>query len=242
MQNDDNNNPFNRLWNAGSNFSLRTLLKSSPLSSRVQSHLVRVYSALAATFGASAIGAYLQLNQFISIGSGFSGLLSLVCMLGVLFSRPTRENQNYRLAGLLGMGAFQGMSLAPLLSLSLTNFANGASLIMQALGVSALTFTGFSASALLNTRRSYLYMGVNGLFFQSQAFFGAELFIGLLMFCGFILYDTQLIVERAERGSDDFIGHSVDLFVDGISLFVRLLIILMRREDEREDRRRKRRD
>jgi len=43
---------------------------------------------------------------------------------------------------------------------------------------------------------------------------------------GFVLYDTQLIMEKRRAGDKDFIAHSVDLFVDFIGIFRRLLIIL----------------
>ncbi len=54
----------------------------------------------------------------------------------------------------------------------------------------------------------------------------------------------QLIVEKAELGDRDAIRAALDLFVDFVALFVRLLIILAqnaKEKDEREDRRRKRR-
>ena len=53
-----------------------------------------------------------------------------------------------------------------------------------------------------------------------------DIYFGLLLFCGFILFDTQLIVERFSRGDSDYIWHSVDLFLDFVNIFVRLLAIL----------------
>ncbi len=53
-----------------------------------------------------------------------------------------------------------------------------------------------------------------------------ELYGGLFLFCGFILFDTQLIVEKCERGDNDYIWHSLDLFLDFVNIFCRLLIIL----------------
>ena len=53
-----------------------------------------------------------------------------------------------------------------------------------------------------------------------------ELYFGLLLFCGFVLFDTQLIVEKFNLGNDDFIWHSLDLFLDFVNIFRRLLIIL----------------
>ena len=53
-----------------------------------------------------------------------------------------------------------------------------------------------------------------------------ELYFGLVLFCVFILFDTQLIVERFNSGNDDYIWHSIDLFLDFINIFRRLLVIL----------------
>lgn len=56
--------------------------------------------------------------------------------------------------------------------------------------------------------------------------FQANLYIGLAVMCGFIVYDTQLIVEKARRGDKDYVMHSVELFIDFVAVFKRLLIIL----------------
>nr|XP_027213418.1 bax inhibitor 1-like [Penaeus vannamei] len=54
----------------------------------------------------------------------------------------------------------------------------------------------------------------------------ANLYIGLAVMCGFIVYDTQFIVERARRGDMDYVMHSLNLFVDFVGVFWRLLMIL----------------
>jgi hypothetical protein len=54
----------------------------------------------------------------------------------------------------------------------------------------------------------------------------ASLYLGLALMCGFVLYDTQLIIEKRRAGDRDFILHSVDLFVDLLGIFRRLVIIL----------------
>lgn len=56
---------------------------------------------------------------------------------------------------------------------------------------------------------------------------------------GFVLFDTHMIMEKHRLGSNDFIGHSLDLFYDVISIFRRLLVILAQREDNNERRKRK---
>jgi len=62
-----------------------------------------------------------------------------------------------------------------------------------------------------------------------------ELYFGLLLFCGFVLFDTQLIVEKFNLGNDDFIWHSLDLFLDFVNIFRRLLIILASKEKKRKN-------
>lgn len=58
--------------------------------------------------------------------------------------------------------------------------------------------------------------------------------------CMYVLAAAQLIVERASAGEMDEVRHALDLLVDFISMFVRILIILIRNaEKEEEERRRK---
>lgn len=60
------------------------------------------------------------------------------------------------------------------------------------------------------------------IFFLLQAY----LYLGLLIMCGFVLYDTQLIIEKRLAGDKDFVTHSIDLFIDFIGIFRRLMVIL----------------
>jgi Bax inhibitor 1 len=53
------------------------------------------------------------------------------------------------------------------------------------------------------------------------------LMFGLLTACLYVIYDTQLIIERAEGGDKDVIGHTLMLFLDLFQLFVKILQILL---------------
>ena len=57
--------------------------------------------------------------------------------------------------------------------------------------------------------------------------------------CGFVLYDTQKIVEKSRNGDRDFILHAMDLFIDFLSIFKRLLVILMDKESQNKRNRNK---
>ncbi|NWJ11973.1 BI1 inhibitor, partial [Crypturellus undulatus] len=54
----------------------------------------------------------------------------------------------------------------------------------------------------------------------------ANLYVGLMIMCGFVLFDTQLIIEKAESGDKDYIWHCIDLFLDFVNIFRELLMIL----------------
>ena len=54
----------------------------------------------------------------------------------------------------------------------------------------------------------------------------------------------QVIVEKAESGNTDHIKHALDLFVDFVAIFVRILVIMLQnaeRREEKSDSRRRRR-
>lgn len=52
------------------------------------------------------------------------------------------------------------------------------------------------------------------------------MYLGLAVMCGFIVYDTQNILEKARHGDKDYVMHAVELFIDFVAVFKRLLIIL----------------
>ena len=68
----------------------------------------------------------------------------------------------------------------------------------------------------------------------------ANIYLGLLVFSGYVVFDTQVIVEKASQGNTDVIQHALELFIDFVAIFVRILIILMRNKER--DERNKRRD
>lgn len=66
-------------------------------------------------------------------------------------------------------------------------------------------------------------------FSKSHAMTQAHIWLGLAVFCGFIMFDTQLIIRKARMGDKDFIAHSLDLFIDFVQVFRKVLILLMQK-------------
>jgi FtsH-binding integral membrane protein len=235
-------------------FSLNSILKFSNIDVRVQKHLSRVYATLAFSAAVLALGCYSQ----ISMGAKYGGLTkigALGCLLGLSFTSKTPQNLNMRYGLLAGFSFCTGASLAPLVGLAVA--VAPSALVTAFLGTCAIFLT-FSLSALTTQRRAYMYLGgylgsaimaLLALRFGSYLFggrsmvYGLELYGGLMIFSAYILYDTQLIVERASAGDMDHVSHALDLLVDLVAIFVRILIILLKRSEEekrREEERRKR--
>jgi FtsH-binding integral membrane protein len=65
-----------------------------------------------------------------------------------------------------------------------------------------------------------------------------QIYGGLAMFMMYILVDVQVEIEASESGRRDAVSGALDLFVDAVAIFVRLVIILTRnkKEERRRDR------
>ncbi len=117
-----------------------------------------------------------------------------------------RDREYRRLAMLCAYGAFQGLSLAPLIN---TLLYIDPAIIATALIGTITVFICFSLSALVAKRSSYLYLGgllssgltlmffigIANMFFRSLYLYNVQLYAGLMLFSGFVIFDTQLIIE-----------------------------------------------
>ncbi|KRY51220.1 putative Bax inhibitor 1 [Trichinella britovi] len=188
----------------------------------VQTHLRRVYFSLSASLLAAAAGAYVHLfTDFIS-GSVWSVLGSLVLLITINATVHTRENELYRFLALMAFSALSGLSTGPLLDFVISV---NASLIVTAFMVTAVLF-----GTLLGMLSAMCWVSMFNMFIRSPALFQVNLYTGLAVMCGFIVYDTQLIMEKKRMGDNDYIRHSVDLFIDFIGIFRRTLIVLCQKE------------
>ncbi|MBZ3875467.1 Bax inhibitor 1 [Sciurus carolinensis] len=75
---------------------------------------------------------------------------------------------------------------------------------------------------------------MGNLFFGSIWLFQANLYMGLVNVYGFVLFDTQLIIEKAGNGNKDYVWHCVDLFLDFLTLFRKLTMILAMNEKDKK--------
>jgi FtsH-binding integral membrane protein len=232
---------------SSSRFDINTLLKTSALTSDVRTHLSKVYMALAGTTGFMAIGVYLSSQFNLMLSPWIFTLLGFGALMYIGFTEDTKANIPQRLAALFAFGLLQGFSLAPLILLAIEF---DPSIVFQAVVLTMIVFISFSLCAMFAERRSYLYLGgiftaffnmlfwssLMNLFFRSSFPFQLNLYGGLVIFSLYIIYDTQMIIEKRLLGSQDFIKHSLDLFLDLVAVFVRILILLMKNKAEKREK------
>merc|ERR1711955_168866 len=96
---------------------------------------------------------------------------------------------------------------------------------------------------LLSGLSTLMWLGFLHIFFRSQLLFQAHIWIGMAVFCGFIMFDTQVIIRKARNGDKDFVAHSLDLFIDFVQIFRKVLILLMQKDerDNKKDNKKKQR-
>ncbi|KAI8972102.1 inhibitor of apoptosis-promoting Bax1-domain-containing protein [Pilobolus umbonatus] len=220
------------------------------LSRPVRRHLVNVYLTLAAMCAIATLSSQYG-DQLGMAGSSLGSAGAVGSVLGFRMS-PVGSRRRWALLGSYAL--FSGIALSTFITFFLQWDPSG-SLLFMALSSAALIFLGFSLSAVMADRRSMLYTGgmassvlsiliwvslANTFFVRSSSIFSVELYAGLLAFIGFVMYDTQMIVERASAGILDIPGHSMELFMDLYSVFVRIANILLKKEMERDNRKKRR--
>ena len=192
------------------------LFKFSHITPSTQQHLKKVYASFALCMFVAAAGAYVHVvTHFIQAGL-LSALGSLGLMIWLMATPHSHETEQKRLGLLAGFAFLTGVGLGPALDLCI---AINPSILPTAFMGTAMIFTCFTLSALYARRRSYLFLGgilmsamslmllssLGNLFFGSVWLFQANLYLGLVVMCGFVLFDTQLIIEKAENGDKDYI-------------------------------------
>lgn len=186
-------------------------------------------------FSAMTAGAAmaLQISQMTAL------VLSLVGF-GLLFVVNKTADSGKGIVAVFAFTGVLGAALGPMLNHYL-GLANGSSLIMQALGGTAVVFFALSGY-VLTTRKDFSFMGgflMVGLIVAVVAsialiFFNAPManlalsaMIVLLM-SGFILFDTSRIIHGGET---NYIRATVSLYLDIYNLFTALLHLLGASDD-----------
>lgn len=234
---------FDGVKQRGQAFTSAAVFDFSHLDDHVRKHLMRVYVLLLFTVAAASLGSAVA-GSFLPLVSGagvqvvlFLASLGIIVALG--FSRSTPANAFSRSSLLVAFGFLQGVLLAPLIA-SVSRIDPW--IPLKAFVLTAVVFACFSLAALVSAERKFLYLygiltscllglvviSLLQLFVRSPLLENVWLFGGLVVFSLFVAVDTQIIVERALRGDSDSVHSALDLFLDALNIFIRVMMLLSR--------------
>ncbi|GJQ08738.1 hypothetical protein GpartN1_g529.t1 [Galdieria partita] len=232
--------------------ALTTSQNLSKFPPSVRSHLTQVYWTL--LFSVLSMSAGLSLHLYTSIGyTIFPQLLVPLFILLTTFYPRKSETEKTRKYLLYCLCTSIGCELGPLIEVTLET---DPFILLTAVSGTGVVFLCFTGAAIVAERKSYLFLGgflssmLSVLVWFSLLSFlvpvkveqYVQLYVGLLVFTGYVLYDTQLMIEKAYHGSSDVVTDAVMLFYDCVAIFVRILVVLMknfRKQEEKEKRRKK---
>ena len=194
--------------------------------------LKNTYMLLGMTLAFSAVTA--SITMALNLPHMFALVLMLVGF-GLLFVVNRMADTAKGLRAIFAFTGVMGASLGPTLNYYVA-LPGGPSLIMQALGGTAIVFFGLSAYAL-TTRKDFSYMGgflMVGLIVAIVAGI-ANIFLGIpalsltisaaivMVMSGLILFDTSRIIHGGET---NYIRATVSLYLNIYNLFLNLLHLL----------------
>ncbi len=194
--------------------------------------LKNTYILLGMTLAFSALTA--TIATMINIGSTASLVLMLVGF-ALLFVVSKTADSSKGLFWVFMFTGVMGASLGNMLNHYLA-MENGASLIMQALGSTALIFFALSAY-VLTSRKDFSFMGgflmagmivviiamIANIFLQIPIMQVVISSVVVLIMSGFILFDTSRIINGGET---NYIRATVSLYLNLFNLFIHLLHLL----------------
>lgn len=200
----------------------------------VESHKVlrNTYMLLAMTLLFSAVTAGIAMSMGIQRMNIF---VFFIGAYGLMFLVHKTANSAAGLLATFAFTGFMGFTLGPLLSAYLT-LSNGPQLIMTALGMTAVTFAGLSAVALI-TRKDFSFLSnfiMAGAIVLILAMVVAMIFnisgLALAVSAGFVLFASAVILYETSQvihgGQDNYILATISLYVAIYNLFISLLSIL----------------
>ncbi|NXA24667.1 BI1 inhibitor, partial [Ibidorhyncha struthersii] len=167
------------------NINFDALFKFSHISASTQEHLKRVYASFALCMFVAAMGAYINVVTHLFQFSLLTGLGALGLMAWLTATPHSQETEKKRLGMLAGFAFLTGR-WGPGTLLSLTPYPLPEGFLLSGLTLMLL-------SSVVNA------------FVGSTWLFTANLYLGLMIMCSFVLFDTQLIIEKAESGDKDYI-------------------------------------
>jgi modulator of FtsH protease len=212
-----------------SNISLQASRSSAIEINKV---LKNTYMLLSMTLAFSAVTAAASMAMGLS---HMAALVMTIVSFGLLFVVNKNADKASGIFWIFAFTGLMGASLGPMLNYYAA-MPNGASLIMQALGGTALIFFALSGYAL-TSKKDFSFMGgflmvglivaiiagIANIFFQIPALSLALSAAIIMIMSGLILFDTSRIIHGGET---NYIRATVSLYLNVYNIFVHLLHLL----------------
>lgn len=211
--------------------------------SLTQSTESQVYGLFAIAMGLTVLGVYIGMHYIDSIMSSGIHMVFLFAELAIILTARfwmDKSPLNYLLFGAFPI--FSGLMVTPFILSVLTGYANGGTIL-----VNALSATGFmAASAAVFAKTTSWNLGVMGkaLFFALIGLIGFGLLqffvpslrttqmemmisgIGIIVFALFTAYDIQRISKLGKVGANPFML-AISLYLDIFNLFLYILRFML---------------
>lgn len=205
--------------------------------------LRNTYMMLSLTLAFSAITA--GISMAVGLGQMAGLVMSLAAMGLIWFVLPRTANSANGIWVVFAFTGLIGAGLGPMLNHYL-KFANGPSIIMQALGGTAVVFLGLSGYAL-TTRKNFNFLGgfiavgmmlmiAVMMFLLIASVFGYQFSaISLAFSAGIVLLMSALILYQTSEiihgGETNYLLATTSLYLSIVNLFTSLLQLLGAAED-----------
>eukprot|EP01060_Flectonema_neradi_P033610 TRINITY_DN568_c0_g1_i4.p1 TRINITY_DN568_c0_g1~~TRINITY_DN568_c0_g1_i4.p1 ORF type:complete len:227 (+),score=31.87 TRINITY_DN568_c0_g1_i4:54-734(+) len=204
--------------------------------SDVHAYITTVYQHLTILGAMACVGCAVQLKVGI-----FMFWPMLLGSIAALYFVYTSTSYPFRLSMFLTFGFLGGWSVGPIISI----YKIPGDLVLTAFALTTLIFVCFTASAMYSKRGEWLHIGgilsscitglfavwVLSLFFTIPFFHTILIYGGLVVFSLYVAYDTAIMIENANNGNKDAMIDSINLFIDFLAIFKRILIILAESRD-----------
>jgi len=182
--------------------------------------------------------AFSAMTAGIAVFVNMPPMLGIVCCLAgiiMLFVVNRLADSAKGLPAIFVFTGLMGASIGPMLSYYLS-MNNGPTMVLQALGGTALVFFSLSAYAL-NSKKDFSFLGgflfaglimglvamIANLFFAIPALSLTLSAVFVMLMAGFILFDTSRIVNGGET---NYIRATVQLYLNILILFQHLLHLI----------------
>lgn len=221
-------------------------LNLSDLSSAQQTHLLKMYSSVIVGSFVTVFGVTTFVNGMVRLNSLISLLLGVGTTFYLTGSSSNRNSLSLtRLAAYLLLCFVIGNGLGPVILYG--NFVSPV-IIPTALAITCIIFLSLSFAALFTKKRLSLY--TTSFIFTTIAYLGLVSFFNIftrskfvdsilsyafvMVYSFYIYYDTQKTLEAVAFGERDFLLHSIQLYLDVVNLFTRIVVILIKKHQEEE--------